>query len=52
MTKLEMPKIEIRQKDTIKKFQEVCTGITILLVYGLLWVLIGALGYHLYLWVY
>jgi hypothetical protein len=52
MTKLEMPKIEIRQKDTIKKFQEVCTGLTIVAVYAIFWLLIGALGYRIFLWVF
>jgi hypothetical protein len=52
MTKLEMPKIEIKQKDIVKRFQEVCTGFTIVAVYAILWLLIGALGYRIFLWVF
>lgn len=47
-----MPKIETRQKDIVKRFQEICVGLTIVAVYGILWLLIGALGYRIFLWVF
>ena len=47
-----MPKIETKQKDLTKKFQEVCTGLTLVEVYAILWLLIGALGYRIFLWVF
>lgn len=52
MANLEVPKLSTGQKDIIKKFQELCVGLTILSVYAILWLLIGALGYHIFLWVY
>lgn len=52
MKKLEMPKIETNQKDTVKKFGEVCVGLTVVAVYAILWLLIGALGYRIFLWVF
>ena len=52
MANLETPKLGTNQNDTIKKFQELCVGLTILSVYAILWLLIGALGYHIFLWVY
>ena len=47
-----MPKIEETQKDIIKKFQEVCVGLTIISVYAILWLLIGALGHRIFLWLF
>ena len=52
MANLVTPKIEPRRKDIVKTFQEVCTGLTILFSYSILWLLIGALGYRIFLWVF
>lgn len=52
MTKLETPKIETKQKDIAKKFQEVCNGLTIIAIYAIFWLLIGALGYRIFLWLF
>jgi hypothetical protein len=51
MTKLDLPQLG-QKKDTVKKFQDVCVGLTILAVYAILWLLIGALGYRIYLLVF
>jgi hypothetical protein len=52
MTKLNTPKIDTNQRDIIRKFQEVCVGLTILASYAILWLLIAALGYRIYLWLF
>jgi hypothetical protein len=53
MSSLQTPKLELSKKsDTVKKFQDFCTGLTIVFVYAILWLLIGALGYNIFLWLF
>jgi hypothetical protein len=54
MAELKEPKLGTTanmHRSIVKTFTDVCNGITIMLLYGILWMLIGLLGYGLYNWI-
>ena len=53
MGKLTEPKLtDTGRKDFTKKVQEICNGLTVAAFYANIWLLIGALGFKLYLWIF
>lgn len=53
MANLPSPKLELGRKKTIARiFEDVCLGLTIVFIYGILWLFIVALGYRIFLWVF
>jgi hypothetical protein len=52
MSKLGVPEISTKKHTIVDKFQEVCVGLTILSIYSIVWLLIGALGYKIFLWLF
>jgi hypothetical protein len=51
MGKLNPPKIETGS-NIVKKFQDVCTGLTLVAMYSIIWILLGALVYRIFLWLF
>jgi hypothetical protein len=53
MGKLSEPKLAKPDKrDFVRTVQELCNGLTVFACYAILWLLIGAFGYRLFLWIF
>jgi hypothetical protein len=52
MAGLKEPKLGQQANRSITKiFNEIGEGITILVVYAIVWMIIGVMGYHIYQWI-
>lgn len=44
------PKLSVNTTRIRAYFYDVAVGLTVIFVYGILWLLLGIFAYHLYLW--
>ena len=53
MAELKEPKLGTTNahQNITRIFTEVCNGVTIMVIYGIIWMMIGILGYKLFQWI-